>query len=295
MGCLTAGKFVYLRLGRGGPLRTGRHPKTCVGPFLPRDTTEGESVAASQSRGRGRDPLVGCPAQGTAGCRSVSVLVVEDDPIQRDVLSGFLEVHPVFSVTAVGTQSDAMARLRASWSHSAGEDMRCRVCVMDLHLPDNHSDRLRLLTVFRNVVTFVIVSGTDDVEQAYLAGLAGAFAVKSKAGLSASALQKTVFRAFLASILYPRYSPGDAEPIHRVAGLLLERVFSSVGAWAYACGLTDSAHRKLWRRHAELERREALRLRQAFGACFASCPCLDRRRLAQGPTGHHCPGTTRST
>jgi PAS domain S-box-containing protein len=107
------------------------------------------AIAGSKSRG---EP-VAAVAEGCAG--SGLVLVVDDDPMVRDVTGRILQVVG-YDVAAVATRADAIAALR---------EQREQICcvVMDLTMPDTTPDQLlEALRRVRPDIPVVAVSGFAD-------------------------------------------------------------------------------------------------------------------------------------
>lgn len=198
-------------------------------------------------------------------CRSIKVLVVEDNEQMRDVLAGYLELHRLFDVLAVENEAQA----RAALNRSGGRHWH--VCVNDLYLPDNADDRLGLVKSFRGTTAFLIVSGTGVLELAYEACVHGAMGAIRKEDLTGAGMRKEVFDAFLRNVIAPGYRPAAMEPVQKLVDALVSKRFENVTEWVNATRHEDSAHRKLWRRHIMITRRLALLVRKLYGRCFHNC------------------------
>lgn len=171
--------------------------------------------------------------------KSISLLVVDDDQSQLDFYDEILSGHPLYKITKASTAKDAEQILKSS--------PHIHLCILDFGIDDVGSDEYYLLKKYSYRLPVVIISGSADLERAFVASNLGAAGMIAKPPEVASQkFWNTLSKAFLDRVILPAV-PQTANPIFVSSCRIIQSDLpESVSAWAAKANISDTYLRRLW-------------------------------------------------
>jgi CheY-like chemotaxis protein len=170
--------------------------------------------------------------------RSVSILVVDDDPNLLDLYEDLISGHPLYSVITASTARLAEQIIK--------KGVHIHLSILDFGIDDIGSDEYYLLRKYSKKIPFVIISGSADLERAFEASTLGAAGLIAKPPETASMkFWNTLSRIFLDKTILPDFSITMNPLLKKCCDILRTDLPESVTEWANKAHITDAYLRKL--------------------------------------------------
>jgi CheY-like chemotaxis protein len=170
--------------------------------------------------------------------KTVSLLIVDDDPEQLDFYNEILSGHPLLKVTKASTSRQAKNILCTLMPH---------ICILDLGIDDVENDEFYLLRKYSRKLPFIIMSASVDIERAFTATKIGAAGMIAKPpDINSSEFWYTIGSLFLEQTILPTFTDTMNPCLGECCHILHNEAPQSVSDWAKKAGITDTYLRKLW-------------------------------------------------
>ncbi len=171
--------------------------------------------------------------------KTISILVVDDDQCQLDFYEEMISGHPLYKVTKASTAKQAELLLSSS--------AHIQLCILDLGIDDMDNDEYYLLKKFSPKLPIIIISGSADLERAFVASNLGAAGVISKPPeVSSQKFWNTLSKVYLDWVILP-VIPQMVNPIFATSCEIIQSDLpESVSDWAAKANITDTYLRRLW-------------------------------------------------
>lgn len=171
--------------------------------------------------------------------RSVSILVVDDEPNLLDFYEEMISGHPLYNVVKASTAGQAEQIIKSN--------AHIHLSILDFGIDDIGSDEYYLLRKFSQNLPFVIISGSADMERAFEASTLGAANLIAKPPeMTSPKFWNTLSRTFLDKTILPAFSITVNPLLNECCDILRNDLPESVTEWAAKAHITDSYLRKLW-------------------------------------------------
>ncbi|MBN1306811.1 MAG: response regulator [Chitinispirillaceae bacterium] len=171
--------------------------------------------------------------------RMLTVLIVEDDPLGRDLLTGMLEPAACYAVHAAATNSKALELLRSG--------KRFHACIIDLGINDVDDDEYYLLRHYGRHSSIIVLTGSPSPRKGATCIQLGARAVFEKgASFDSRFFFQTLNRLVLVNVVNHRFNEGAGDTLNIATQTLFETSPGSVTQWAERLRITDRQLRNLW-------------------------------------------------
>lgn len=197
---------------------------------------------------------------------SLRVLVVDDDEQISDMITGYLELCPLFSVTAVDSVDKARrAAAEGTW----------HCWMVDLYVPDIR-DGMGLMEEFADQVPVMVMSGQSTGGEGYRCGQLNVTGFIDKSEIDRAALVNRVYRLALTRLLCANYPKA---PTNKAALAALDLLFTdtpdTVTDWASRLQITARTLEQWMRECGPNRPNTILSLFQVYQTAFAHTS-LDR-------------------
>ena len=171
--------------------------------------------------------------------KSVSLLVIDDDPCQLDYYDEMISGHPLYSVKKASCARDAEQIIKSS--------PVIHLCILDFGIDDIGNDEYYLLKKNSTKMPIIIISGSADLERAFEASKFGAAGLIAKPPqITAPKFWDILSKAFLESTILP-VLPLTANPLLiECRKIICKDTPESVSDWAAKAHISDAYLRKLW-------------------------------------------------
>jgi CheY-like chemotaxis protein len=169
--------------------------------------------------------------------KTISVLVVDDDPDQLDFYHEMLSGHPLFTVNKASTSRLAEEAIHSHTPH---------VCILDLGIDDIDNDEFYLLRKYSELLPFIIISGSTDIARAFHATKLGAVGMMAKPPeMNSPEFWGNLGELFLNRSILPVITDAINPCIGECCRILQNDFPDNVSDWAQKAGITDTYLRKL--------------------------------------------------
>jgi|GEM_PF-1118601 len=170
--------------------------------------------------------------------KTVSLLVVDNDPEQLEWYSDNLSAHPLISVRPTSTASQAECAIRHSLPG---------LCIFDFGMDDIEKDEFYLLKKHAHHLPIVIISGSGDIERAFSAAIFGAAGMIAKPpDLASRKFWRIIKDMFLNRTILPPMTATMNPQLRECCRVLRDELPENVSEWAHRAGITDAYLRRLW-------------------------------------------------
>ncbi len=171
--------------------------------------------------------------------KSISLLVIDDDQSQLDFYEEMISGHPLYKVTKASSAKDAEQKLKSSF--------HTHLCILDFGIDDVESDEYYLLKKYSHRLPIVIISGSADLERAFVASNLGAAGMIAKPPeVTSQKFWNTLNKAFLDNVILPATSQNTNPIFVSCCKIIQSYLPESVSDWAIKANITDTYLRRLW-------------------------------------------------
>lgn len=171
--------------------------------------------------------------------KSVSILVIDDDPSQLDFYEEMISIHPLFSVKKASSAREAANILQSS--------APIHLSILDCGIDDIGGDEFYLLRKYSRKLPFVIISGSADMERAFEATNLGAAGMIAKPPeLNSSRFWDTLAEVFLDKTILPDLSAAVNTQLNECCKIIRKNLPETVSDWAAQANITDAYLRRIW-------------------------------------------------
>jgi DNA-binding NarL/FixJ family response regulator len=191
----------------------------------------------AQSSKKATGSAVGSPFSFLDGM--LNLLVIENDPGDREQLATLLKTLPCYSVTIASDNSSAIDALRSG--------KRMHACITDLGMDDIGGDEFYVLRQYAHHCSMIVLSGCRSPQKGAASVQFGARAVFDKgASFQSSSLIRTLNELTLINIVNHRYAESSGDTFNLATKILIKTNPQSVTEWAENMRITDRQLRNLW-------------------------------------------------
>ena len=194
--------------------------------------------------------------------KSVTILVVDDDPYLLDYYEDMLSGHPLYTVIKAATAREAESAIRSP--------SPIHLCILDFGIDDIDNDEYYLLRKYARKMPFVVISGSADMERAFEAARIGAAGMIAKPpDMNAQQFWTKLSDLFLQKTILPDLSSTSNTQLNECCRILIEGTPESVSEWAMEANITDAYLRKLWNDCYTFPPKHVLFMYRVYKSAFA--------------------------
>ena len=191
----------------------------------------------------------------------LNLLIVDDTPSERNILSHLLEPATCYSLHFAGSNGKALEYLRSG--------KRFHVCIVDLGMTDVENDEFYLLKQYGNHSSIIVLTGSTSPQKGARCVNLGARAVFDKGTpFNVRNLFVTLNRMALINIVNHRYNEWSSDSVNQATRLLFENEPESVTEWAEAMRISDRQLRNIWHTSSGFGAKHILFLYHCFKNAF---------------------------
>jgi len=171
---------------------------------------------------------------------TVNIMIIEDDPVQTDLITEILGSVQLFSLHMVSNNREAVSLFRSG--------KRFHVCILDLGICDIENDEFIILRNYSNHCSVIVRTGSDSPQKGATCIQLGAKTVIEKGAMFDSYnFYQIVSRNALLNIVNYRYCESLGDTLSLATKTLFEKNPDTVTEWADYMRITDRQLRNLWR------------------------------------------------
>ncbi|MBN1575676.1 MAG: response regulator [Chitinispirillaceae bacterium] len=171
--------------------------------------------------------------------RMLNILIVEDDPLSRDLLTEVLRPAACYAVHVAAANSKALELLRSG--------MRFHACIIDLGINDVENDEYYLLRHYGRHTSIIVLTGSPSPQKGASCIQLGARSVFEKGTAFNSRLFfQTLNRMVLINVVNYRFNEWSGDTLNLATDTLFTTSPDSVTQWAEKMRITDRQLRNLW-------------------------------------------------
>lgn len=193
--------------------------------------------------------------------KSVSILFIDDDPNQLNYYEDTIGCHPLCTVIKASNASNAQQIIQS--------DRVIHLCILDLGIDDINNDEFYLLRKFSKKIPFIIMSGSADIERAFIATNLGAVGMIAKPPhIFSKKFWSILSEVFLDRKILPDMSGSFNPSLKECCNIIKTNLPEAVSDWAVLANISDAYLRKLWNECFTISPKHVLFLYKIYKQAF---------------------------
>lgn len=193
---------------------------------------------------------------------TLNILIIEDDPISKDLIEDLLCAEPVYTVYSAESSQKALELLKSG--------LRFHLLIMDLGLSDIQNDEFFILKQYAHHCSIIVLTGSSSPYKGATCIKLGARGVFEKGSdLNLKELLQSIHLNTLISIINHRFNENNIDTINLAIKILFEKKPASVTEWADYMRISDRQLRNLWHNGSGTSAKYTLYLYTLFHSAFS--------------------------